>query len=76
MILLCDTKIRLIAHDENTGIATALNRCLYWAIKRGYKWVLLFDQYTVPVNSMLETLASVYENFPDKSKLATVQRSS
>ena len=53
--------IHLIINDENLGVASALNQGVRWAIKRGYRWTLLFDQDTVVKYSMLETLASAYD---------------
>ena len=64
--------IHLIANDENLGVATALNQGVRWAMKRGYQWVLLLDQDTVPEDSMVETLASAYDDFDPKSKLAVI----
>lgn len=64
--------IHLIVNDENLGLATALNQGMRWAMERRCQWVLLFDQDTVPEDSMVETLMSVYDDFEPKRKLAVI----
>lgn len=64
--------VHLILNDENLGVAAALNQGLSVAKERGYRWGLLFDQDTVPESFMVETLQSVYEDFPQKDRLAII----
>jgi len=42
------------------------------AITRGYDWVLLFDQDTVPGSDIVEGLREAYDDFPRKEKLAVI----
>ena len=66
------SKVQLILNAENLGVATALNQGVRRAQKNGFRWVLLFDQDTVPEKIMTEELLSVYTDFPRQEKLAIV----
>jgi rhamnosyltransferase len=62
----------LILNSENIGLAAALNIGVAHAIASGYEWALLFDQDTVPGDSMLEGLREAYNDFPRKDRLAII----
>lgn len=64
--------IDLIRNPVNLGIAAALNQGVNWARGKGYEWVLLLDQDTVPAQDMVATLIRAFNEFPDKSKLAII----
>lgn len=64
--------VHLIFNNENLGIGAALNQGVRWATEQGYAWVLTLDQDTVVANDMVSTLASVYEHYPEKQKLAII----
>jgi rhamnosyltransferase len=64
--------VHLILNNENLGIGAALNQGVRWAAEQGYTWVLTLDQDTVVANDMISTLAFVYEQFPEKLKLAII----
>jgi rhamnosyltransferase len=63
---------KLLLNPENLGIAAALNIGVETAIADGYEWVLLLDQDTVVTDDIVETLSAVYEEFPEKEKLALI----
>jgi rhamnosyltransferase len=62
----------LILNSENVGLAAALNMGVAHAIAKGYRWVLLFDQDTVPGGKVFEGLREAYDDFPHKEKLAVI----
>lgn len=41
---LAHEKIKYVAHNHNKGLSYALNACCAAAEKRGYEWIMLFDQ--------------------------------
>jgi len=69
---LCKPGIDLIRNPVNFGIAAALNQGMKWARTKGYQWVLLLDQDTVPAQDMVATLIRAFNEFPDKSQLAII----
>jgi len=60
----------VIRNSANLGIAAALNQGLQWAHSKGYQWVLLLDQDTVPALDLVPTLIRAFNDFPDKNQLA------
>lgn len=52
--------IRVIANQENIGIASALNQGVNLAMQEGYGWVVTLDQDTILAEGMLATLLDVY----------------
>jgi len=65
-------KIELILNDSNLGVAAALNQGVNLAHNMFFPWVLLFDQDTESLDSMVHTLATVYEDFSEKGRLALI----
>lgn len=55
-----EPRIHLLCNDSNLGVATALNQGVQWAEQHGYKWTLLFDQDTDPMEEMCNVLFDVY----------------
>jgi rhamnosyltransferase len=64
--------VRLILNAENLGVATALNQGMSEAARQGFAWALLFDQDTVPFESMVATLGRAFDEYPDKGRLAVI----
>lgn len=62
----------VINNKENLGIATALNQGVKWAKEKGFCWVLLFDQDSVINEDMIDSLAEVYDAYPNKDRLAVI----
>ncbi len=62
----------LVVNTENHGIARALNIGIGHAAQSGYEWVLLLDQDTCVDTDMVATLIAVYQDFPDKDRLAVI----
>lgn len=74
--MLRDTAARLdmdlILNTENLGVATALNLGASHAMANGFKWLLLFDQDSVPSEEMFEGLQEAYDDFPRREQLAII----
>jgi len=62
----------LILNKENEGIARALNQGVRWAQEHGYAWALTVDQDSVVAENLVETLSWLYEEFPEREKLAVI----
>lgn len=56
-----ERRIHLLCNESNIGIAAALNQGIQWAKQYGYKWVVLFDQDTEPMEGMCNVLLDVYQ---------------
>ncbi len=67
-----DLGVDVIRNKRNLGIAAALNQGVQWAKEQGYAWVLTLDQDSVVMPDIVETLSKVYEEFPQKEKLAVI----
>jgi rhamnosyltransferase len=65
-------KLEVIHNKSNLGIAAALNQGARWAEEQGYSWALTLDQDSVVAEDLVESLSAVYEEFPDKQKLAVI----
>ncbi len=68
--------VNLIANSANLGVATALNQGTCWAHQHGFRFALLLDQDSEPMDSMVETMAKIYDDFAPKDKLAVVAANS
>jgi rhamnosyltransferase len=64
--------VHLILNKENVGIARALNQGARWGQERGYAWALTVDQDSVVAEDLVETLSGLYEEFPEREKLAVI----
>jgi rhamnosyltransferase len=49
-----DNQIFLLKNTENLGIAKALNQGFEIAIIKGHKWVLMFDQDSLPFTDCIK----------------------
>ena len=70
--LVCEDKVFIINNEENFGIAKALNQGIDYAESNRYKWVLTFDQDSKPYSNIIDTLAKVYNSYPDKLKIGAI----
>ncbi len=50
----------IINNNNNTGLAAALNTGIEIAIKRRHKWIITFDQDSLPDDKMIENMLKVY----------------
>lgn len=66
------TRVHWILNPQNFGIAKALNQGMEWAKKKGYPWVLTFDQDSLPCRDMVDQLKQVYEQLSDPEKIAVI----
>ncbi|MFC1628329.1 glycosyltransferase family 2 protein [Gemmatimonadota bacterium] len=66
------TDIHLIRNRENEGIARALNQGSDRAGELGFEWILLFDQDSEPEASMVTVLAAIWDDHPDRERLAII----
>jgi len=66
------TNVTVIKNNENYGIAKALNQGIEAAKDLNFKWVLTFDQDSLPANNIIELLINTFDNYPLKNKLALV----
>jgi rhamnosyltransferase len=62
----------LISNSQNLGVATAFNQGLRQAAVDGYIWVLALDHDTIVADDMIETMSAVYEEFPQRDRLAII----
>ena len=70
---ICDSLgLRLIENSGNRGIAAALNQGVHWAGEQGFEWVLTLDQDSLVAGDLVAKLSAVYEDFPEKGKLAII----
>jgi len=56
-------RFHLIRNESNLGVATALNQGTQWASQQDFKWVILFDQDTEPMEGMSRVLLAVYQEY-------------
>jgi len=68
----CTPGIELIQNPINVGVAAALNRGIEWARTKGYQWVLLLDDDTLPAPDMVATLIRAFEQFPARNQVAMI----
>lgn len=59
--------LTVIRNDTNLGVAAALNQGVGWAKQHGYGWVLLFDQDTTPVDTMVAELGRIHRDLRQES---------
>jgi rhamnosyltransferase len=64
--------MELIVNSENLGVARALNIGVGRAAELGFALALLLDQDSMAAQDMVETLLRIYEDFPDRDRLAVV----
>jgi rhamnosyltransferase len=59
--------VTVIRNEANRGHGAALNQGMRWAKNQGYRCALLFDQDTVPSDSMVEELGQIHRLFGQES---------
>ena len=64
--------LTVLYNKTNLGVATALNQGFQWAIARGYRQIVTFDQDSRPAPGMVSTLLDVYESYSTDESLAVV----
>ena len=64
--------VHLILNNRNEGVAHALNQGAEWAVAQGFSWILTLDQDTVVQPDMVVSLCAIYQDFPDRMKLAVL----
>lgn len=62
----------LIEMGSNTGLGAALNHGIVQARTRGYSWVVLFDQDSLPLGDMAETFCTILSAHPEPRKVAII----
>lgn len=62
----------LIENDENLGVAEALNKGVLWARRKGYRWVILFDQDSKITESFVHQMFVTWESHPDRDRVAAI----
>lgn len=64
--------VHLIENGDNLGIATALNRGVAEAERRGFPWALLFDHDTIPLENFLAVTSQVYRQVLQPASVAVI----
>lgn len=65
-------RVALIEMGRNTGLGAALNHGIAQAKTRGYSWVVLFDQDSIPLGDMAETFCKILAAHPEPDKVAII----
>ncbi len=64
--------VELIINNSNLGIAKALNQGVVSSIQKNKKWTLLFDQDSLPNQSILESIQNCYQDVEHRDKIALI----
>lgn len=64
--------VDLIENSSNFGLARALNQGLWWAIERGFEWVLLLDQDTSPSDHIIASYADILRSVSDIDRVGVM----
>lgn len=62
----------IIFNKRNLGLAYGLNTGISILKEKGYHWALLFDQDSIPAETMVEQLLRTYYNYSQKEKIAII----
>ena len=57
-------------NDSNLGIAAALNQGFRRAVERGYEYIIVFDQDSLPASDMTARLLAAYRAHPARERIA------
>jgi rhamnosyltransferase len=71
-MMAANPRIDLVLNADNLGVASALNIGIARAAARGFEWVLLLDQDSVPRDDMVQQLETVRAAYPSPSQLAVI----
>ena len=63
---------KIIHNKENKGIAFALNQGFINAKNEGFKWVVTFDQDSLPFPDIIETLSLTYNSYFRKDNIGAI----
>ena len=66
------SKVSVLYNLENLGIAVALNMGVRLAKSLGYEWVITFDQDSKVTSSMIKKMLQIYDEYPEKEKIASL----
>lgn len=66
------TGVEVISNDTNAGVATALNQGMRRAAKRGFPWVVIFDQDSSPEPEFCAVLWQTLQAHPESARVAVV----
>lgn len=64
--------IKIFRNQRNLGIAEALNIGADYSCVKGYKWLLMLDQDTIPIVDLLEIYKIVYLSYPQKEFIGQI----
>lgn len=64
--------IKIIQNKKNLGVATAFNLGVREAKQKKYHWVLLLDQDSSPIPSVIDTFTGIYKEVHDESRLGII----
>ncbi|MGH8212488.1 MAG: glycosyltransferase family 2 protein [Rhodanobacteraceae bacterium] len=67
-----DRRITFMPQAINLGLAAAFNRGIAWARERGFKYVLLLDQDSLPAESMVIELWRALTTLAPRARIAAV----
>jgi rhamnosyltransferase len=62
----------LIENEENLGVADALNQGVRWAKRKGYPWVVLFDQDSKITDGFISQMRAVWLSHPDRERVVSL----
>ncbi len=65
-------QVTLVKMGRNTGLGMALNHGIAQAKERGYSWVVLFDQDSLPIGNMAGTFSNILNTHPYPKKVAII----
>jgi rhamnosyltransferase len=65
-------RIDVVYNERNMGIASAQNHGVDFALKNGFKWILLLDHDSRPENGMVLSMLKAFYSIKEKSKVGLV----
>lgn len=66
------SNVRLLEMGRNTGLGTALNHGVCVAGAKGYRWAVLFDQDTEPLEDMARYFSTILSEHPRPERVAVI----
>lgn len=67
-----DMHVTVVRNTENRGVAGALNQAAELAMSRGFAWMLILDQDSVPPPALVEQLMTALRDSPVAERAAVV----
>lgn len=65
-------KTHVIYNNSNLGIATALNKGIYYAIEKQYNWILTMDNDSEATKNMVNSMLRWFENSENKENVVSI----